>query len=274
MTNNTISDFYEIAKKLPEPQNLFNGKFLPEHFALPDNILIFYHNWLEASPNAHGRYTLVIPFSNMTYYVDDNRISVHPGEVLLIHPHQMRYLHPDSKGFGRLFVTFDLPEPATYLPSSALNQINADSREQLQKFIYHYQKDHIFKAAITLIYFFLALQKSTPVLQKSKISQNIADAIAYIHNHLDKPVNNAKIASKLHLSVSNLRQQFRKEIGISLGQYITKQRFNAANHRLLYTSMNIEEISLSCGYKNIAVFSHAFKKNTGLSPMNFRKKNT
>ena len=51
--------------ELEEPENLYEGVRLPPSFALPDNILLFYHDFCAPAPTAHRRYTLVFPLASM-----------------------------------------------------------------------------------------------------------------------------------------------------------------------------------------------------------------
>ena len=83
-----------LAAELSEPANLFCGEKLPENLALPDNILLFHHDWAAASPNSHYRYTVVVPLGRMSYLIEQQRVEVDEGEILFIAPEQLRYLHP------------------------------------------------------------------------------------------------------------------------------------------------------------------------------------
>ena len=47
-------------------------------------------------------------------------------------------------------------------------------------------------------------------------------------------------------------------------------KINKAEILLLYTSKNISDIALQCGFCDIYSFSHCFKKHTGMSPREYR----
>lgn len=55
-------------------------------------------------------------------------------------------------------------------------------------------------------------------------------------------------------------------------QYITDIRVTKAKELLLYSSFNITEIASIVGYDNSFYFSRIFKKNTALSPREYKNK--
>src|SRR5574344_2361053 len=109
MNSDDLNLLYRKASALPEPENLFAGRRLPEEFRLPDNILVFFHDFINPMPNAHGRWTIVLPFDAMIYFLERSRVMLNPGDLLLIPPHTMRYLYPKSSGYRRLFITYERP---------------------------------------------------------------------------------------------------------------------------------------------------------------------
>ena len=55
MKNDFLRRLADYARRIPEPDNLFSGRVVDPAFRLPDNILIFYHDFSTPLPNAHGR---------------------------------------------------------------------------------------------------------------------------------------------------------------------------------------------------------------------------
>lgn len=235
-------------------------------------MLMFRHNWIESAPKSHSRYTLVIPFGPMVYYIDRQEFTLSSGTILLIEPYQIRFLHPSSIGFDRLFITFDLPARPTYLPTSPLNRISEAGWKDLQNIITAYRKARAFDASLALVTLLRHLNKHPISFSGVMLSGVAAKAVAYVNEHLGSPFENNHIAKHLNISLSHLRRIFRDEIGISLGRYTARHRIDAAKHRLLNTSLRIEEIAAACGYRDVYVFSHAFKRAEGISPSHYRNR--
>lgn len=72
-----------------------------------------------------------------------------------------------------------------------------------------------------------------------------------------------------------LTREFEKEIGMTPGKYLTKVRLeNAAKLLVFSTDINIETIAREAGFSCGNYFGKVFKKNTGVSPDEFRRRNS
>lgn len=95
----------------------------------------------------------------------------------------------------------------------------------------------------------------------------------YIDLNYASGINAQQVADQLNLSRSHLHRLFTEAYEISVGKYINMLRMNRASLLLRSTDLSIHEISNSVGYENQLYFSNVFKKNTGFSPSEYRKKN-
>jgi two-component system response regulator YesN len=65
---------------------------------------------------------------------------------------------------------------------------------------------------------------------------------------------------------------FKKEIGCTYAEYITKLRIEEARKFLTNPSLTIAEISKKVGYPDPNYFSKVFKKTVGLPPSEYRQR--
>ena len=56
------------------------------------------------------------------------------------------------------------------------------------------------------------------------------------------------------------------------GEYLTKTRLYEATELLTHTSLNVTEIAIRCGFNDGNYFGDAFRKEFGLSPLQYRKR--
>ncbi|KWX85520.1 AraC family transcriptional regulator [Paenibacillus riograndensis] len=79
------------------------------------------------------------------------------------------------------------------------------------------------------------------------------------------------IAGHLQASPVYLSRLFKQELGEPFGTYLTQTRLRKAAQLLHSTELSMSEIAERTGYETQHYFSTAFKKQTGVSPLQFRK---
>ncbi len=82
----------------------------------------------------------------------------------------------------------------------------------------------------------------------------------------------SKLAFSQNLSISYFEHIYKELFGVPVSQDIIKSRITYARYLLHSSDSPISEISLFCGYDNIEHFTRQFRKVTGLTPTEFRKK--
>jgi AraC family transcriptional regulator of arabinose operon len=103
-------------------------------------------------------------------------------------------------------------------------------------------------------------------------SEYVMDTINYINQNLSASLKVEDLAKRLFVSRSFLAEQFRKEVGVSIGRYIDDQLMTEAQWRLGQSSDSIMQISQALGYGDQCYFSRRFKQLTGMSPQLYRKR--
>ena len=98
----------------------------------------------------------------------------------------------------------------------------------------------------------------------------IERACAYVTAHLTQPLCAGEIAHHAYASPSHLNRLFRAELNLSVMQFVTRRRVEAAQSLLLNTGLPVSSIGEHLGYRHAAHFSLVFKRATGLSPAQFR----
>ncbi len=105
----------------------------------------------------------------------------------------------------------------------------------------------------------------------AKHKQVVDFMVDYIHKHYGDDLTLERLASELFLTKNYLNQIFKKAIGETFNQYLTKVRMEKAKAMLISREYLIYEVSERVGYKNIPYFSTLFKKYTGMNPSDYIK---
>lgn len=94
----------------------------------------------------------------------------------------------------------------------------------------------------------------------------------YIHGHYSSRISLQDIADAASISKSEALHCFRTGIGSSPVAYLIDYRMNRAADLLLATHMSVSKIALECGIDNTGYFCRQFKQVFGMTPSEFRKK--
>jgi len=100
----------------------------------------------------------------------------------------------------------------------------------------------------------------------------IRKARSFIAEHYsDSNVTLHDVAAHVALSNNHFCTVFSQEMGVTFTEYLTSVRISRAKELLATTSMRTGDVAYAVGYNDPHYFSYLFKKNTGLSPRDFRK---
>lgn len=99
----------------------------------------------------------------------------------------------------------------------------------------------------------------------------LADQVTtYLWHNLSKRISLEELADALFLSKSTLCKTFRKEMGISVQEFLTKKKIEIACRYLEETDRSLQSLADYLGFSSLAHFSSVFHKNMGMTPNQFR----
>jgi AraC family transcriptional regulator len=98
--------------------------------------------------------------------------------------------------------------------------------------------------------------------------------LAYINHHLEETITLKDLAKVTGYSPYHLHRQLKTQLQEPVGNFIIKQRVQAASYLLSLTSLPVREVRQLVGYDNDSAFSRVFKNSTGQSPRVFRQRRT
>lgn len=107
----------------------------------------------------------------------------------------------------------------------------------------------------------------------SSYSEPVRHILVTIDASLAGDLSLKRFSAELFLNSSYLSALFKKEIGMTLTDYVNENRIGYARKLLKSTSMQIQDIAVRCGIPDIHYFTRLFKRETGLSPREWRARN-
>jgi AraC-like DNA-binding protein len=119
----------------------------------------------------------------------------------------------------------------------------------------------------------LKMEWENSIKSKSpKLRELINISINYIHNNFERDISLGDIAKFVFLSPSYFTRAFKEETGQSPISFLLKTRIERAKELLSNTGNKISDIALSVGFSNQQRFNEMFKKYSGMTPLQYRKK--
>ncbi len=120
------------------------------------------------------------------------------------------------------------------------------------------------KARMTMLLSLLSDQEENKKHQKAE--QKIAPALQCLQKSYREPFDSEELALLCGISQSQLRRLFKTVTGMTPLEYRNRLRISAAARMLIGGDLNVSEVAFAVGFEDIYAFSHAFKKQMGISP--------
>lgn len=133
--------------------------------------------------------------------------------------------------------------------------INADSEAQ--------QSEAVFKMLMRMLDTQSSANEATLSLTEA--------AKEYIKQNYQNSLSVSQIARTVNLSPSYFSRIFKDSTALSPYDYLLSVRLDKAKELLINSNLPVSEIAYQCGFNSTPNFICFFKKETGLSPLKFRK---
>lgn len=184
------------------------------------------------------------------YYFDDAMINNHPDEFKDF----QKYRQSTS-----VFFTFSTEF--------------AEKLKPLQKEAWQNRNTSIITKLLFLITLQLILnEESVQVyLQTNSEIGQTNQIVRYMIEHFSEDLTAETVAQKFFISRSKLYRDFQDYTTISFRQFLIELRISKAKF-LLKSGLDIREVATAVGFDNESYFCQFFKKNIGITPLQFAKK--
>lgn len=218
------------------------------------------------------------------YSVEGNIYQLSPGDIMILNKNEAH--HPLIKKplpYTRTYINFkplfDADDPSTQdflsiftdKPAGLYNHYSANQFPN-NHWDYYFtgisQTEDDTKRQVFLMALLLELKEYSAEANKPTIycsTNNIYQITQYIDRHLTHTLSLERICERFFISPSQLNRNFKKNLGITVGEYITTKRLLLA-HDLINQGQMPSYIYKKCGFHDYSTFFRAYKKKFGCSP--------
>lgn len=254
--------------------------------------------WRHRQVYHKGDYELILCLKGPIYLqVGDQRVVLHPNDILLIPPFTPMFGYQDSTDpvdfywlhfFSQHKETIFDAEVAAVLSEIKTNK---NSKHQLSLPLHFPLPDY--ESATILIHQILSIHNELSSIEERDylVSALLIQLYKSYFNRLDVPSDRSKIndmkewiranmsstltvaeiADNVHLNVDYLTRLFKKWTGMTTLQYLNHVKIEVATLLLIRTEMSVKQIADAAYFNDPKVFMRRFKSSTGLSPSEYRK---
>jgi AraC-like DNA-binding protein/mannose-6-phosphate isomerase-like protein (cupin superfamily) len=217
--------------------------------------------------HSHDHHQLVMPLAGrLNLLINKQQLQVGTAECLVI---PAGTEHGFSAAEQCRFLVVDLTHLPAHLLHLSQSVFQLSDRMQpyllvLEQLLVQ-QNQHLLPAAQQFFLQLLEAEQPTPALDK-----RLRLALLYMQEHLAEELDLVQLASKASLSLSQFKQLFRQQLGLSPGQYLTTLRMQQGRTLVLFSNLSVQQIALDCGYQSASAFSARFLRHYGQSPQQYR----
>lgn len=104
-------------------------------------------------------------------------------------------------------------------------------------------------------------------------THSVPEVVAWewIHSEFERPFNIKELASRLGVSREHLTRRFNKAFGFSPGSLLSRLRLEKGRSMVLGTGLDLETISIACGFADGNTFCRSYRIFWGISPIKDRR---
>lgn len=243
------------------------------------------------SPHSHGHYEIYFLLSGeRDFFIDNSLFTLGENTVVVIPPFTM---HKTEGGeFERVNVNVSEDyfseseaELLSHLASRRIIRLSPHRaqlmRDRLNELSICFSSSGRFKKTVlhSLMMSVLCLlldevgssvERAESVATK-KVPDTLLKIIRFLSESYGEKITLESVAGKFFISKSYVAKLFATHARTSFNDYLTKLRMNKAKELLSLSNKSVEEISFLTGFSSANYFGLVFKRETGLSPLAYRK---
>ena len=232
-------------------------------------------------PSGRGYYGLVYVLSGKAEYrfFTGERVTLTDGDVFFLSP-DAAYSIVTEKAFEHYTVNFALHEETSrfdHFDKTYCLLQKGNTAQIKQNFIrltniWISKKAGFEMQAIGCLYELLSLFYFDYTNSQNTASyQRLLSAKEYIEQQFDRPITLEELAKLSNMSVTNFRREWKRVYSKSPLRYRDTLRLYYAKEYLHSGYYTVSEIAQKCGFDDVSYFVRFFKKQTGITPGDFKK---
>lgn len=202
------------------------------------------------------------------------------GDIILYRPHVLQNYYCNNNEVTYFFIHFSGTEVERMLLFFENDHYSIGDFHEFESFCHSYYEakwlsknvnEMVFEGKLITLFGIISdkINKHHPSNDKNVLK--IKNAVYFINSNFNKKFTNDDLAEMCNMSKSHFIKTFKQALGVSPQKYRQIMALEYSKNLLRKTTLNISEISTCCGFDDSLYFSRIFKKETSLSPTEYKK---
>lgn len=223
---------------------------------------------------------------DVSFMVENHIYPIAPGSVIITKPYEYHHCiyHSDAQhnhfwilfsanGNERLFDLFFKRENG----ENNLLIIRPEKKERLLEILYTLLDKRTSEFSQYLCFFelidMLNRSQKMNITDSKKLSPDLIFALQYFDENYKDQIAITELAAAAHVSLNTLERHFLNSFGMSPNEFLKKRRLSSAA-KMLRDGMSVSEACFQSGFADYCAFIAYFRKKIGITPLQYKKRNT
>ncbi len=233
-----------------------------------------------------------------TFSLDSLNFDFIPGRIIFSSPGQVRYWDIDAMPTGYVlifeeaFLTSFLNDIHfidnlhyfhNYITAPEIT-ITSDEQQFLIQLFLNIEKEiatfdrndtHILKALLyqSLIWLNRKYTSIYPENSKNEFNRHVVSFRKLVESNVMSHHDVCFYAGKLNITQGHLNDLCKKHLGVGAKRYLQNRLITEAKKLICFSDASIAEVAANLGFEDASYFVRKFRKVTGQTPLNYRRKN-
>lgn len=230
-------------------------------------------NWLHKKRFLEKYELIYVTEGSLHLYIDNAQVTLAEDDLIVIAPYKtiggFKKSSTPTAFFWADFITDDAEHFGISTKQIHINQPDK-IRALLEDLMSASQQKNINDYTLDSFLLFLFHHINTNAENNSHQQLIVHKISNYIEEHISEPLTVDTIADVFKYNKDYISRLFKNFYGISLKNYINKQKINLSKKLLTTSNYTVKDISNLLGYNDSNLFTKFFKYHENMSPSDFR----
>lgn len=233
------------------------------------------NNNLNCPPHVNAELEVII-VTKGTFKVryETEALELYAGESALVMPFGLHSftVSEDCEAYVLLFDNFLAEE--FYMANMNYEAVKFSlSKETLSYVFSHINATSIY--TVKSVYYAI-ISEYVEAAEKGRNTANndrrlIKEITGYIYDHMNEHISLDDLAKSLCVNKGSISRVFKKNIGVSMSEFVSNIRLEKAVLLLLWSGKSVTEIAYECGFGSIRNFNRVFKTKFFCTPSEYKE---